>query len=113
MRQLVALSLVLALASLASAAGAEDAAPARRERPGRSCTAIARQIAHFEQVGERARAQDKPMWIRANDAHLDRLRTYQAHQCPQDAPPSFLQQLGRALQTAGDIALTALTFGAL
>jgi hypothetical protein len=113
LRQLTALALALALASIAQAVGAEEGAPAQRARPVRSCATIARQIAHFEQIGDRAREQDEPLWERANDAHLDRLRAHQASQCPQDVPPSFLERVGRAFQTIGEAGLTALTFGAL
>lgn len=90
----------------------DDASAAEEERQ-RSCRTIARQIAHFEGVAERAAARDNELWKRSTELHIQRLEAYRGRRgCPDATDPGLGQQAARALRKLGRLALTASTFGA-
>lgn len=90
----------------------DSGASEERERT-RSCPTLAKQIARFEDVAERARARDDELWEAATERHLTRLRVRQAARCPDDVPPDLADRLAEALRLVGRAARTAATLGAL
>ncbi len=94
------------------------AAPELSRPPGSpaECARLHKQIAHFENMVERAEARDNEMWTERTQQHVDRLRAQQQELCPDDAEDAaakaaFLAFLN-LLKIAGQAALTFFTFGA-
>jgi hypothetical protein len=81
------------------------------------CARLHKQIAHFENMVERAEERGNQLWIDGMQQHVDRLRDEQRQICPDDAADSAAREAWRAfanlLKVAGQAALTFFTFGAL
>lgn len=133
-RALVCAVLAFAVAAATGAARAQEGAPAdppggpgaqveeeetseplsaRRERQ-RSCSTLARQIAHFEDVVERAEERDNDLWKRSTERHIVHLQALRERRgCPGTDDPNVRAQVAGALRKLGRLALTAASFGAL
>jgi TolA-binding protein len=47
------------------------------------CRKMTRQISHFQDVADMARARDDEMWLASTAAHIERLRDRRSRLCPQ------------------------------
>jgi len=80
------------------------------------CARLHKQIAHFENMVERAEERGNQLWIDGMQAQVDRLREEQKQICPDDAEDAAAKKAFLAflqmLKVAGQAALTYFTFGA-
>ena len=99
--------------------GVASAAPELSRPPGSpaQCARLHKQIAHFEDMVERAEERGNDVWIEGMQQHVDQLRDEQRSLCPDDAADSAAKEAFLAfmnlLKVAGQAALTYFTFGAL
>ena len=98
--------------------GLASAAPELSRPPGSpaECARLHKQIAHFEDMVERAEARENEMWTERMQEHVDRLRDEQRDLCPDDADDAAAKAAFLAfmnlLKVAGQAALSYFTFGA-
>ncbi len=98
-------------------AAASDEAPAaqseeRRERV-RSCQTLRKQIAHFEEVAERARERDDEVWEQGTERHVASLEARAERVCPPDDDDGAFAALGRLARGAARTAVRLFSAGAL
>ncbi len=119
--------LLLAVLLLAPApAGAQSASEAEppppgaaveeeedERRPPRSCATLRKQIAHFEDVAERARERDNELWERSTEGHIRRLQARAERECPDDGGNPVLEAIGRFAKAAARTAVKYFTAGQL
>jgi hypothetical protein len=108
---------VAALVLLAPlSARADEPQIARGPGSPAECARLEKQIHHFEDMVERAKALDNAMWVARMQEHVDLLKEHQETRCPRDADDAsakaaFLAFLN-LFKAAGQAALTYFTFGA-
>ena len=75
------------------------------------CRRMTRQIAHYADVVDMARARDNDLWAEATIQHIGRLTERRARLCPQYADTPAGEQLMKLLRLAGKVALKMFTMG--
>ena len=77
------------------------------------CEGFTRNIAHYEQMAERAEQLDNPMWEKKTRQHIALLEKERAARCPEWSPEAQANRaMMQLLKLAGKAALTYFTFGA-
>ena len=80
------------------------------------CARLDKQIHAFEDMVDRAKALNNPMWVERTQQHVDLLKQRQEVRCPRDAEDASakaaLVAFLRLLKAAGSAALSYFTFGA-
>ena len=84
MRRLLLVLACLLFAPLAMPAAAEPLPPTAHY-PHRDCRRLTRQIAHYADVADMARARDNEVWEEHTIDHIGRLSERRAKLCPQYA----------------------------
>jgi hypothetical protein len=80
------------------------------------CARLDKQIHHYEDMVDRAKALGNAMWVDRMQQHVDLLKQHQEVRCPRDAEDAPAKAAAiafmRLLKAAGQAALTYFTFGA-
>lgn len=118
MRRLRALACLLLLAPLALPAlpSAADPLPPSAHLPHKDCRRLTRQIAHYADVADMARARDNELWEQHTLDHIGRLSERRAKLCPQYAKKPAGEELRKMLamlRDAAKIAARLYTWGLL
>ncbi len=108
------------IALLGLVAGLGISLPATAEVHYKDCRRITRQIDHFEDVEQMAKARGNELWEADTRRHITRLEVKRARLCPQYAAEleqrSFMKkaayETGRFFKAAGKVAARVFTFGA-